>query len=375
MGAKANTRPDKLDPAMGADEVTEDRLCWHNPQAEPFRTCGFPWFAQDRVYRRLPLNPSHPIRDGVDRLANHTAGGQIRFRTDSTRIAVRVGLTGTAGMCHMPATGQCGFDLYMDIGGNLRFVGSSKYRNLNDDHYEVRLLKRNEKDTTTFVLNFPLYQGVHKLEIGLVPGATLESAPGFSLPRPIVIYGTSCTQGGCATRPGMAYTNILSRMLDAECINLGFSGNGKGDTELAHLIGEIPDPALVILDYEGNAGPDGLRATLAPFIDILRAAHPNMPIGVLSRYPYVRESHDASTRAMREGNRRFQQELVAARRDSGDRNLHAIDGSTMLGEDYTECMVDGAHPTDLGFMRMASYLSPIISGILNPLHKQKDRPR
>lgn len=352
----------KLDRNMSPLEGSDVTLQWHDPREAPFRLSGFAWFHQDRLYRRLPLHPADPLPEAVDSLANCTAGGQIGFQTTSSRIAVRVALTGRAGMPHMPSTGQCGFDLYLGAPGEQRFRNVAKYDH-SQDRYELQLFAGPEEDADpnlrNVLLNFPLYMGVQDVLVGLDPDAEVSPPPDRAAPGPVVVYGTSITQGGCAARPGMAYTNILSRRLNLEFVNLGFSGNGRGEPEVARAIATVKNPRLLVLDYEANA--DGrLRDTLPGFVDILRHAHPDVPILVVSRIRYAGElTHPGEAHAAAD-RRAFQAEVVEERRSNGDRAIDFIDGSTLLGNDFDECTVDGSHPTDLGFWRMAQGLEPAL---------------
>jgi len=190
-------------------------------------------------------------------------------------------------------------------------------------------------------------------------------SPPFALPRPVVVYGTSITQGGCAARPGMAWTNILSRRLNVEFINLGFSGSGRGEPEVAETISEIPNPACFILDFEANSGGIGpLRERFPEFIRILRERHPKVPILVISAVPHAIERLIERVLQERIERREFQRGVVGEFRRRGDKLLYFQDGGELLGEDFEECSVDGVHPTDLGFMRMANGLMPVVTGIL-----------
>ncbi|MFP4027222.1 MAG: SGNH/GDSL hydrolase family protein [Candidatus Brocadiia bacterium] len=343
---------------------TDKELAWLTPDEKPFRLSGFPWYDDNGLFRRLPVNSADKFREAVDNLADCTAGGQVSFRSDTSEIAISVELAGPAGMCHMPATGQCGFDLYTGAPFNQRFHNTAKF-----DHtelsYEVLLFKHPEREMRNFTLNFPLYQGVKQVRIGLAPESHVQ-AP---LPRTedgrIVVYGTSITQGGCASRPGMAYTNILSRMLNMEFINLGFSRNGRGDPEVIEATARIPSPALFVLDYEANSvNFDTYERTLPEAISILRKDNQNTPILVLSRITYAGEFTHLEARESAQRNRAMQAKLVRDLREKGDENVHFVDGSDLLGQDADECTVDGAHPNDLGFMRMAQNLAGPIGDIL-----------
>jgi len=352
----------KLDPNMALKKADADGIIWFDPREDPFELTGFEWIKEDKVYRRLPLNPDWEIRDAVDQLANHTAGGQLRFRTNSQRILVKVELRERSGMYHMPATGQSGFDLYM-----LNEEGQKYRRTTRFPHdsisYQAELYNTNNPETGVFTLNFPLYNGVNSVLIGLEQGSLVEAPPPFKHPGKIVVYGTSITQGGCVGRPGMAYTNILSRDLDMQFVNLGFSGNGRGEPALAHLINEIPDTRMIVLDYEANAGLS-MKETLGPFVDVLRDMHPDIPILIVSKIRYAYNQEGSTSYKQWMELRDFQKELVNKRKGAGDKHIYFLDGSTILGDDYDECTVDGVHPNDLGSFRIAEVLEPVIESIL-----------
>jgi len=344
--------------------MTEETFDWRLPYEAPMQLAGFAWFAKDRVYNRLPRNFGKPFRDPVEELAAHRAGGQIRFQTDSPRVAVRVKLKGAHNMDHMPASGQCGFDCYAGEPGAQHFCGTSRIdRSL--DQYEAAVMNVPDRKMRAVTLNFPLYQGVDEVLVGLAPDAQILQPPPYADERPVIVYGTSITQGGCASRPGMLHTNILSRWSNRPYINLGFSGNGKGEPELAEAIAEIQNPGGYVLDYEANAGLDGIKSTLDPFIAILRAAHPKTPILVVSRTRFAAEWLNPEALAAREQARDFQLDTVDRLQSAGDENIFFLDGGGLLGEkDWEECTVDGGHPTDLGFLRMAEGLWPVLNTVL-----------
>jgi len=360
-------RPEQLDPNMQVFGEATEPLTWHSPKTAPFRLAGFAWFDRDGVYRRLPLHPAHSIRTEVSDLANCTAGGQVRFQTDSTRLYVRTVLRGAGSMWHMPATGQCGFDCYIGAPGRQRYLGTGRLEPT-ATAYETMLFENLPGEMRNVTVNMPLYQGVNELSLGLDPGAQVLPPPPYAREGRCVVYGTSITQGGCASRPGMVPTNILSRRLNVEFINLGFSGNGRGEPELAHLITEIENPLAYVLDYEGNC-PDteSLHRTLPEFIRILRAAQPTTPIVVFSRIRWIRDVVIEEDRAEATAWRAFQRETVEALRATGDAHVEFADGSNSFGEDSDdECTVDGIHPTDLGFLRIADYWTPILRRVLLP---------
>ncbi|MFH0759753.1 MAG: SGNH/GDSL hydrolase family protein [Bacteroidota bacterium] len=353
----------KLDSNMALNTADQDGMVWLDPRDAPFELDGFEWIAQDGIYRRLPVHPDWEIRDEVDELANHTAGGQIRFSTNSRRLLIRVKLMERSGMYHMPATGQSGFDLYLQDGQTKRYVSTTRFPH-DSTQYQVELFNVNDQEMRSFILNFPLYNGVASVLVGIEKGSQIKEPPPLSFTGKIVMYGTSITQGGCVARPGMAYSNILSRRLDAAFVNLGFSGNGRGEPALAHLINQIPGVTFVILDYEANAN-ETIVNTLEPFVDILREKHPDTPILIMSKIRYTSATTGSPAHQLLMENRDFQRTLVEKRNRAGDHHIFFLDGSTVLGEDYSECTVDGSHPTDLGSVRIADALTEAINIILS----------
>jgi lysophospholipase L1-like esterase len=347
---------------IGQLDERGEGVIWFDPMTEPFQLIGFEWIKNDGVFRRLPLYPNWEIPEAVDDLANQTAGGQLRFRTNSNKIFLNVKLSNGSNMYHMPPTGQSGFDLYVEDKGEQRYKQTSRF-----DHgakeYGAVFDVGNENRFQAFTINFPLYNAVDALSIGIEDNTVIKEARPFKVRGKVVIYGTSITQGGCVSRPGMAYSNILSRKLDVEFVNLGFSGNGKGEPEIAHIINQISDVRLVILDYEANAN-NTIQGNIGPFVDILRGEHPDVPILIMSkiRVAYAVEGSEALERLL--GNRDYLKEMVLNREKAGDKNIYFIDGSTVLGDDYYECTVDRIHPTDLGSYRIAGALLEGIQKIL-----------
>ena len=352
----------KIDENMAMDQADENGIVWFDVKAPPFRLEGFAWIAENQLFRRLPKQPSHPIRDHVDNLANHTSGGQVHFRSNSKKILIRAELSNKSHMYHMPSTGQSGFDLYVGPPSKRLYQKTSRF-NFNQTRFTNELFNGSQ-ELRNFVINFPLYNGVKSLEIGVE--ATSQALPALDRKNKgkIVVYGTSITQGGCAARPGLSYTNILSRRLDYEFINLGFSGNGRGEPELAHLISEINDMQLIILDYEANAN-EGIRKTLGPFVDILRKKYPTTPILIISKIPYAEKIRTNQTMETLSPLAKFQLNFVENQRLAGDQKIYFLNGYGLLGEYAHEATVDGTHPNSYGFMMMAENIQPHIEKILN----------
>ncbi|OGV58177.1 MAG: hypothetical protein A2X49_03150 [Lentisphaerae bacterium GWF2_52_8] len=357
----------KVDANMVGKKMEADGLCWRSPLGKPFRLDGFYWFPKHKLFRRMPLVK---LPEGVEAMACHTAGGQLRFRSDTKRLSIRASLLDASVMYHMAQTGSCGFDLYLGKPGEQRFRSVSIFTP-GSTEYECELMKKPIAQMREFTLNFPLYSGVDRLEIGLDEGASLQAPSPFEDIHPVVIYGTSIIQGGCASRPGHCLTNILSRRMNRPFINLGFSASGKGEPEVAEIMAQIrkPEPSLFILDYEANTpSTESYRETIPNFIRILRQKHPRTPILLVSRirfsYEVPEDGAALQDNAWRKERFELQTKIVKDLRGAGDRNLHFLDGGILLGEDYDECTVDGIHPIDFGFQRMASAIEPVIRRLI-----------
>ncbi|MDD3106355.1 MAG: SGNH/GDSL hydrolase family protein [Bacilli bacterium] len=346
-------------------EQTKDLFCdyqWINPLHETnMMIYGFNWIKQDQIYRRLPLSSFEEIKKVcplINDLADKTSGGQIHFVTDSDSIAIYAKIKGRAQLAGMTAVACGGFDCYVGKSyQDLKFYNTARF-DINTNEYKT-IVFENEPNLKYVVINFPVYGGVEHLEIGVKASSIIKKPEALDSKR-IVIYGTSITQGACASRPGLTFTNILSRRLHKEFLNFGFSGNAFGEIELARLIASISDVSLFILDYEANGGTNGkLALTLEAFIQEIRKHHPKTPIAVLSRIKYLFDDIHAEMGKKRETIRAFQEDLVK-RLKKNDPNIWYINGSLLLGKDYSEYTIDSIHPNDLGFMKIADGLEKAI---------------
>lgn len=351
------------------NKETSDEILYINPITEDsVKIYGLYWFNEDRRYHRLSkkLDDVLPKLEGsVDVLAGNSSGGIAAFYSNSNILKIKVKLSFKFHMGHMPYTGQAGFDLYIGkTYKDMKFYRTSNF-DFNKTEYEFTFFNNKDlyNENKLFVLNFPLYATVEEVLIGINPKSNIYACDDlFENKEKIVFYGTSITQGGCASRPGMSYTQILSRMLQKECLNYGFSGNGKGHIEIASALSNIENVKMFVLDYEANATFDRLKLTLDNFVKCLRKQYPNVPIVIISKIQMYLEFHDEDYIKREKKIRNYQKNYV---KNSNDENLYYIDGSKVLGKtNISEKTVDGCHPTDYGFISMAEYLYPIIDKIL-----------
>ena len=359
----------KVDSNFINEEAQEDILYIDPKTSDLIKIYGLNWFNEDKRYHRLSkeLDEVLPNLEGsVDVLAGNSSGGIMAFYSNTNMLKIKVKLSFKFHMGHMPYTGQAGFDLYIGkTYQDMKFYRTSNF-DFNKTEYEFTYFNHDKlfDENKLFVLNFPLYATVEEVLVGVNPKCNILPCNDlFKTCDKIVFYGTSITQGGCASRPGMSYTQILSRMLGIECLNYGFSGNGKGHIEIAEALSKIKDVKMFVLDYEANATFDRLKATLDNFVKCLRNKYPLVPIIIISKIPMYLEFHDDDYIKNEKKIRSYQKNYVKKAKDD---NLYYIDGSKVLGKtNISEKTVDGCHPTDYGFMSMAEYLYPIIKKILN----------
>ena len=351
---------DQLDRNMAiATRVEEPDIVWRNAGEAPFRICGLYEPQAEGPFRRMPENVAKRVSEGVAQLALNTAGGRVRFRTDSPYVAIHAEMNSVCRMDHMAFTGIFGFDLYGRKGGEEVYLGTFRPPVDLQTGYEskIALPDGGEWDVTIY---FPLYNNVDRLWIGLKEGCALAAPCEYEFSRPVVFYGSSITQGGCASRPGNSFAAIASRMLDCDHVNLGFSGSAKGEAIMAEYIAGLPMCAFV-LDYDHNApSVEHLRATHEPFFQTVRAANPDLPILLVSK-PDVNWRNQADALERRTVILDTYQHALAA----GDRHVAFLDGFMLFdGPMRDSCTVDGCHPNDLGMMRMGAKMAGALSALL-----------
>lgn len=344
-----------LDPNFAVADPSGEWL-WYD--AQHLAVEGKGWTETEAFYHRLPAKAKGVVRDAVWSLSTHSAGICVRFVTDAYTIAAKWEVVNAdLAMPHMPATGVSGLDLYVNDAGVWRWIGNGRPT---AQVTEAVLASGIPDGVHEYMVYLPLYNGTKSLEIGVPPTSSLSKpAPRpAAQSKPIVFYGTSITHGGCASRPGMAYPSILGRRLGHPVINLGFSGNGKMDPELGVLLTEL-DAAVYVLDCVPNMNAELVMERVAPFVTALRAAKPDTPIVLVENIQYQagaflpdkREAYESKNKALHVCYENLQAKQVPG--------LYYVTAEALLGSDG-EATVDGTHPTDLGFMRMADALEPVL---------------
>lgn len=293
-------------------------------------------------FRRMPETVANSVSRGVGVWHSAPTGGRIRFRTDSERVALFVDekpfwvksecFFASAGY-EIVADGKYAATVYPTSEADEKFCGNAKF-----DSKKMR-------DVTIYM---PLHSvDVRSVYIGLSKGSRLEPPKDYKIGKPIVYYGSSITQGNCASKPSTHYEAFIERWLNADYIDLGFAGNAKGEQNMIDYVASLSMSAFV-LDYDYNADSvERLKSTHLNCYLTVRNAHPDIPIVMISM-PVTRKTEQSKARF------NVIKETYDYALAHGDKKVALIDGRTLLGgADAEWCLVDGCHPTDLGFYRMA----------------------
>lgn len=327
-----------IDKNMKENIVTNHKqIRWIDVSTLPLRGLAF-----NNHYNRL--DNSDYVSDKVEVLQRHSSGVNLTFSSNTQAIYIKARLASRSYMAHMTAVGQIGFDLYYKDQNQFIFIATTK---VDKKEYEVCFVEGMERNERTFRLYFPLYMQVESVEIGINEGATFNAIKENQ--NRIVIYGTSISQGGCATRPGMSYSNILERMVNYEVINLGFSGSAHLELVMADIINKIPHHIL-ILEVEANNSEEALHKNLKNFIDQCQSKR----IFLISHFPYGLAKLKTDIKGMIQRNKALQKQMP---------HVIFIDGEKVLQKYGYDETVDGTHLTDLGFWELAKHLQEIIGRI------------
>lgn len=352
---------EKIDKNFASNNWIPDDITFHDCREEPFQGYGLYRFRDSDVLRRMPQETADLVSPGVSMLCRNTAGGRIRFRTNSRYLVIRALLADCSWMGHMPFVGSCGFAIYLVRNGRQEYYKSVIPAGVAEDEERNRLEGVIDFWSTGMkevVIYLPLYSGVTDLWLGLQKTAAIEPAGVYRYAKPVLYYGSSITQGGCASRPGNSYEGFISRELDCDYINLGFTGNGKGEVPMAEYLASL-DVSAFVLDYDHNApSEEYLEQTHERLFQIYRKERPATPVVMVSRPDF--DPMDGGGCARRRAAIRQTYQNALGR---GDRNVYFIDGETLFqgyGLSDHDCTVDGCHPNDLGFWRMAEKIGKAV---------------
>lgn len=352
-------RIEEIDRNMAvATRLDDPEIMWLDVHDAPFVLGGFSEEQKkNEPFRRLPKDVAEVTNDGVAALALNTAGGRVRFKTDSPYVAVHAEMGNICRMDHMAFTGIYGFDLYQRIDETETYIGTFRPSVAMEHGFESKLMLGGEgmKEIT---VNFPLYNDVDRLFIGVKDGSEIAAPRQYAHPVPVVYYGSSITQGGCASRPGNSYQAMITRRLDCDHINLGFSGSARAEEAIAEYMANLT-MSVFVCDYDHNAPTvEHLKNTHLPLYRAIRKKQPSLPIILITKPDH---QHEPETDARRAIILNTYNTAIA----EGDAHIAFIDGATLFeGEMADSCTVDSCHPNDLGFYRMSQKIGAVVEGML-----------
>lgn len=346
--------PDPADPG----------LVWHNLLDLTLEGRAFPPDQLGHPYDRLPACAQPLVTTPVWDLSHEPAGIRCRCLTDSPDLHLRwtFRTDQLLGNRH-PHTEQTGIDLYgRDHHNTWRWAGFAKTTDLAGQNHDVLFQDAESHTPREFCLYLPYRGAIDRVELGIPANHQLAPAPADPRP-PLIFYGTSIVHGFTASRSGMTYPAITARRLDHPFHNFGFAGNGPLHLEVAQLLAPLPAAAFILAGCENMEPPDVAQRT-EPFVNTLRQNHPTTPIVLLENIPLAHawfqpKRRDLYTR--NSANLRAAFDALTAHHN--DPNLHYLTAHQLLGDD-DEATIDSIHPTDLGFVRMADALAPLIQSLI-----------
>lgn len=297
---------------------------------------------------RMPDNVASSVSKNVKHLVRCTSGGRLRFVTDSAYLKLHVTLEEEAPNSAISVTADG------------RFAGHAGPIGCEAQEWDGEFDLGKEGVSKTVTVFLPRTGHPTEIRLSLPDSTSLEKAAPYRVDKPIVYYGSSITMGAICSSPAKCYTALVSEKLSADHLNLGFGGSALAETPMAEYIASL-DMSAFVFDYEHNAPTlDHLRATHKPFFDIIRKAHPRLPILIISR-----PDTDADFRRCCEG-RRIIMDTFHSALDAGDNFVDYIDGFYLWGnENRTSCHAeDGCHPNDIGFARMADIIVPRLESLM-----------
>ena len=351
MADKKKPSIEEVDKNFKVDKsIDKTGLTFYNMDDEPFIIYGVKR-GDDGMLYRLPREVAEKTSPGVTALCANTAGGRVRFRTDSARVAIIAKYFDITLFSHFPITGSVGLDVYADS----VFMGAfTPPLSMPNNAYESIVTIEGERCERDITINLPLYSELAELYIGLDEDASLCAPTPYKHEKPIVYYGSSVTQGGCASRPGTTYQAYLTRWLDWDHVNLGFSGSARAEESIVEYMASIENMGVFVCDYDHNSPSAAyLEATHMPFYRKIREKNPDLPIIFMERTTRDYNHEDVLRRAVTV---KTYETAVA----EGDKNVYYVKPLEVIPFAAEEGTVDRIHPTDLDFYFMAKTLLPTL---------------
>ena len=339
---------------------------------------GLPWFSENEGrYIRLPLSGKDEISAAAWEMSLCPSTARVRFKTNSSVLAVKIdhGMFTEKGqediwhmsdgsrlsMWHMSAVGVSGIDLYIGEPGKQSFWKASRAMK-EDGEYTHTYFKGFSGEIREFTLYLPAYAQLKTLKIGIMPDAEFLPPTAYKIQKPMVVYGTSITQGGCSSRGSNNFMGILERRMNADVVNLGFSGSGLGEAVMAELMSEI-EASVYMVDSVANMSPEVMEQNYENFVRILRKNRPETPVVLMTKphygteiQPFMAEYYVKQHKVLFETYDKLKSE--------GDEKVYLFDTGKFIQAGGDHPSVDGTHLTDVGYYKIADGLEPVLREII-----------
>lgn len=326
---------------------------------EPIKVFGLPLLYETGEWRRLPEELMNEVPT-IHQFGRIVTGGRIEFSTNAPEFTLRCRVKMQVENEATSWLFGTGFNVYAGERTNARYLGYLSKTEYGFDWVTIeKTFKKGTNNTEDITIFLSSQIFIDKCEVIVDSDFDVSEPTPYKYSKPVVFYGSSITAGGAASRIGNSYVSLLSRWLDTDYINFGFPGNARGELPVAEYIKKI-DMSVFVYDYDHNAEtPEDLRKTHKPFFDVVRKHNPKLPIIMMTRPCGDMDVEDMEER------RRIVLDTYEGALADGDKNVYFVDGKEMLGNDERHaCTIDLIHPTDLGFMRMAKKVLPILKKAL-----------
>ncbi len=335
--------------------------------SEQIAVNGLPWYQQnDRQFIRLPLVEKDNITPAAWWMSKCPSGARVRFKTDSSSLKLRIchGMENSdrLAMWHMSSVAVSGIDLYIGPPENMTFWKTTNPQS-GSEAYEHIYFENLAKKTREFTLYLPTYAELSELSIGINDDATLATPTPYQYEKPIVFYGTSITQGACAGRGANTFVSRISRQLNCDVVNLGFSGSGCGEPIMAELMSQI-DASIYVIDSVANMNTKIMQERYENLIGLLRKNKPETPIVLMTKIHFAYEVEPAQAQEYIEQHKPLF-ETYEKMKAAGDKNIYLFDAGAIIPTGKNHPTADGIHMLDTGFEKITGQLAPSLGQILN----------
>lgn len=322
----------------------------HNFDSKYINLYGLPYGEKHRLNldfkNQILLENKHLIE-----LGQHLSGAHIAFKTTSQSIKFYVELARISVHPHMTNLAESGLDIYLKHNDKWVFYRSIMPTACKKEYEQT--IDFFDHELKEIIVYLPLYNEIIESKIIIDDDQMFEPLD-LNYKKQGLVYGTSITQGACASRSGLSYTSIISRKLSHHIFNYGFSGQGLGEHIMATMIASIPNLDYIVIDYEANAGAvNRLKQSLPMLIETIRKSYIDIPIFIITRVKTALSFFDGKIEEKRNDLLNFQKTLI---KNLNDENLYIIDGSKIFKESIDDYTVDGIHFNDLGFHIFAKYI-------------------